>query len=654
MMMTVDTNRHKPAAARRSLAVYLLLFVVLTFTYYIAFRIWPHNSDDANSLLIGYDIFHGNPLLKGWFTPPDSFYATDAIYLGLFSSILGPTLPVMVLTPAAIWAATVVAALIYAVRGGENRWLAATLVLAILAFPIISVSSPMQMEMITRAPMHIATVVYALLMFGMARHWLSRDSHRWLNGIALTAFMAITAASDPLIIFIGALPIMAACLHIMLTSRIYRRPIMLAGLMVAGVVAGKLILVAVHMGGGFIAHPQPLIFSEFHNLGHNIALYIQSLLSLFGANFTGKAVSTEGQGLLAFVARGPMVMVVRVLVLMLVLLSAIYTCVRIARKRPVDTLDIMLVSSMTIISAAAILSNQMTDVTSMRYLFPVLIFGILLAARTTHASAITWSVAAGAFVISGISFAATIAVEKPSLVSSEHQQLADWLRENNLSEGYGPFWSASIVTLASHGEVQVRAVAPSGPSSLSPFTWLSNAQWYDEPDPGERRFVIYDSRGGAFVYERERAVATLGQPIESHPVGPFEVMIYETDKADFTPLSLDNRPFAYEGWYDSEGTHRWSEGSQSTLGFLLTSTTADRCLVLNGVSNGAQTITASVDARAAVEAEFDGRGTMTVPLGEAEGPTEILLKYSDPHAPNDADSRVLAFALETLSVVPCA
>lgn len=109
----------------------------------------------------------------------------------------------------------------------------------------------------------------------------------------------------------------------------------------------------------------------------------------------------------------------------------------------------------------------------------------------------------------------------------------------------------------------------------------------------------------------------------------------------------------FDGWGVPELGHRWSDGAESRTTLQLPPATAERCLVINGFTLGPQTITASVGGETPSETSLEGRGTVTVPLGRAEGPTEIVLNFSDPHVPSDADSRVLAFAVETLSVTSC-
>ncbi|UIJ71072.1 hypothetical protein [Aurantimonas sp. HBX-1] len=115
----------------------------------------------------------------------------------------------------------------------------------------------------------------------------------------------------------------------------------------------------------------------------------------------------------------------------------------------------------------------------------------------------------------------------------------------------------------------------------------------------------------------------------------------------------DNAIVTFDGWSVPEETHRWSDGDESRITLQLAPAAADQCLALNGFTLGPQRITASIGGRIAAETRLEGRGTMMVPLGRAEGPTEVTLRFSDPHVPSEADSRILAFAVETMAVGPC-
>src|SRR5580698_11496072 len=69
-----------PAAMRRRLlaAAAAAAGVVLLFIAYVQLsRTYTENSDSANTLLMAWDMLHGNVLLHGWYLSDVSFYTTE-------------------------------------------------------------------------------------------------------------------------------------------------------------------------------------------------------------------------------------------------------------------------------------------------------------------------------------------------------------------------------------------------------------------------------------------------------------------------------------------------------------------------------------------------------------------------------------------------
>src|SRR5580704_15904320 len=77
--------------SRRLLTV--MLFAVLAaglFTLYLRMsRTYPENSDEANILLMAWDVLHGHVMLHGWFMSDVSFYTTEMPEYVLLESFLG-------------------------------------------------------------------------------------------------------------------------------------------------------------------------------------------------------------------------------------------------------------------------------------------------------------------------------------------------------------------------------------------------------------------------------------------------------------------------------------------------------------------------------------------------------------------------------------
>ena len=89
-----DEGQHAPrAAVRRRLlaaAAIAVAAVVLLFVAYLRVsRTYPENSDEANILLMSWDMLHGNLLLHGWYLSDVSFYPTELPQYALLEGLIG-------------------------------------------------------------------------------------------------------------------------------------------------------------------------------------------------------------------------------------------------------------------------------------------------------------------------------------------------------------------------------------------------------------------------------------------------------------------------------------------------------------------------------------------------------------------------------------
>src|ERR1700683_3828722 len=81
-----------PAVFRRRLlasAAVALAAAALFAAYLRVSRSYPENSDEANILLMSWDMLHGNVLLHGWYLSDVSFYPTELPQYALLEAIIG-------------------------------------------------------------------------------------------------------------------------------------------------------------------------------------------------------------------------------------------------------------------------------------------------------------------------------------------------------------------------------------------------------------------------------------------------------------------------------------------------------------------------------------------------------------------------------------
>ena len=91
----------------------------------VSWRAFGGNSDDANAVLAGHALVHGNVLLHGWQLPTDSYWSVDLPLYGVASLITGVRQSLLHIVPSAIAAAVVVAAVVLAAAAALGYYLSA-------------------------------------------------------------------------------------------------------------------------------------------------------------------------------------------------------------------------------------------------------------------------------------------------------------------------------------------------------------------------------------------------------------------------------------------------------------------------------------------------------------------------------------------------
>jgi len=350
--------------------------------------------------------------------------------------------------------------------------------------------------------------------------------------ITYSLIMLWAVFGDPVAIFVGALPIIAVTMF----SIFQRRDRVLHGtvllLAVLAVIFGR-VLVGLNfsMGGFETCSRLNLSIVNFVDLAKSIPVAIHYFFVLFGSDFFGKELS-------ASLVNGAALPLIRLPFLALLIVALVHVGKKLlaalkanARHWPIgegDYLNALLAAAFTINVVLAILSPQLLDDTIMtvRYLFPALIFGAILIARTLNQSRLLWAFYCVAFMASlaftGISYA-----QRPVGADREIEALSTWLSNKDLTSGFGPYWSSSIVTALTSNRVKVRALTLDSQGKIKPFEWVANRNWYKATGEKSRVFVLVHEVPQPGSYSEPDVIRTLGEPLERHQVGSFVINVYD-------------------------------------------------------------------------------------------------------------------------------
>jgi hypothetical protein len=506
-------------------------FIVLSVAYYYNFRRFPRSSDDANSLLAGYDMSNGNWRLNRWWMPEDNFLTIDMLsYPGLIKC-LGFNPYIMFYLPAMLWAGVAVLSVLLAQGGlARSKTLAVATVATLILLPVTWNNGAF---LISHAQIHVGTILFVLLCFLLVKKVMSGQSTHWrLRVIVYTSIMVLAVFGDPLAIFIGAIPVIAVAAFSALYGRDSGplRMVLVATIVAVGL--GKILLVLNSLTGGFEPSHLEMRFVSFNDLDKNVAWALQYFLTLFGCDFFGK-------DLFASPLTGAVLPLIRLPFLAL-LIVALYrvgkeclaTVKAIDRQWPAlenDYLDALLAAALTIDVLAAVFSTQIVNATTIRYLFPALVFGAILIARR---QIVTRWLGPYLYLALSASLASSLVFcwQRPRravLVPKEIEAVSSWLSHNDLRYGFGPYWSSSIVTAATKDRVKIRALISDGAGRLKPFAWMADKTWYQSGATSGTKAIFVLVREEESSYSEADVIRALGEPRDRYQVGPYIIDLYD-------------------------------------------------------------------------------------------------------------------------------
>jgi hypothetical protein len=475
----------------------------------------PITADSANVVLQGRSMSEGNVLLSGWTLSGASFFATDLPFYAVTTAIRGLSPVAAHDVGAAIYTLLVLAACFLA--RGRARGLPALGRMAVALVLLVAPAPGVAVQLLLLGPFHAGTTLVLLLTLLV----LDAAGERWLGAAAMGALLALAQLSDALALYVGVVPIVLVCCLRLAGPRRRDSDVAVLAAAVLSIPASVLLLALIGQVGGFTTLPLHASFAPIEDMPRNVALTVEGILLLFGANFFGQPlVSVDTLSIL-----------VHVLGLAFVLL-AIRWAVRSWRQgEEQDRVTQVLLVAMALDVAAHLFSNQAIDLMTSRYLIPFLAFGAVLAGRVgaDRLLAGRWRTAAAGVALAYVLFLG-LSLRTPAAPTPE-VELASFLEQHHLTYGVAAYWQASTVTVQSGGKVRVRAVRDGHPSP-SAYIWEAEAFWYDPRLAGnDARFVVRDTLDSRSV-DRSTVEAAFGTPTSIYEVGQYEVLVWDRNLLD--------------------------------------------------------------------------------------------------------------------------
>ncbi len=501
------------------LALALVSAGLLVFLYLRLNEFWSINSDQANALYTAMAMAAGNWRLHGWTVPPDSFWGLDIALIALVWAVTGKAILALRLVPALAYLLLGIAAACLCLPGRKSAArLGASMLLAVALLVPLHIRNAE--TFFSESPMHFLTVACILGVIGLAARSLTAPpARRWIFLLLYSLLSLDAALSDPMFTILGTLPILIALALADFPAGAPRIRLAACGI---GVTLLAKTLLAINMAtGGFTPSPTQLAFGRLFAMPRSTGIILKGILDVLACDPFGLSLHQA------------MIQLLRMPLLLLVGLPLYRVGEQILGKwwfkRPGSRAPAFIETGLFLIIALNLAAMQFTaqviDIGGIRYLLPAWACAVVLAARTSKPGLGINSYYALLLVVGLGADAQAMMHRAPPAFTPVTQRLATCLESVGLDNGYGVYWRASAVTLASDGRVTVRAVHTNITThAVTPMMWMSTTRWYPTWPPARPFFVITDPKYAGL--SNSAVLASFGTPDSVLKVGSAVVNIY--------------------------------------------------------------------------------------------------------------------------------
>lgn len=481
------------------------------------------SADAASNALQAWEMLHGNVLLRGWTVTDVSFYTNELIQymvVGLLTGYDGDMVNLGVALTFTLLVLVVAAAAKGGATGREALW-RMLLAVAVVGVPVVGLGVSVQLN----SPNHTGTAIPLLLT------WMVLDragDRRWVPW-AVAGMLAWGQIADPLVMYIGAVPLLLVCGFRMVRDRTWLRGLdarlMLAA--VASVMISQGVQLGIRAAGGWAAHPPTTEFATPRRMLHNAWFAIQGLAGNFGAYFPDR------HGFWSLTLG-----VVHLVLLIAALTTTLIVLSRSLRRtpgQPGDRLAELAAIGIVVNVGAYVASTLPVDLGSSRQTVAVLplsavLIGRVWGPRLAIARPRLRLAAAGIVTLLAIELAVQ-AITAP--VATDGRDVARWLESQGMRYGLGSYWYSNNITLLTGGRVKVIPVV--GGDRIRGYRSESRSDWYD-PDLHDARFIVLDRDQPGYGTEAN-ALAQFGPPVRRQDFPTAVILVYEHNLLDGLPAA---------------------------------------------------------------------------------------------------------------------
>ena len=487
----------------------------------------PPTSDEILDILQGIDFLHGNVLLSGWYLTIDNFCLTELPSYILWLAVFGKnSLACYFVIPSIEYLFIVILALFLSMRSINLNY---RNILA-LSFIFLLIGTPPDNSPAFIAVCHIMDISFSLFSLALLTI-ITKKSFKNCRFIAFSFFVisSMNVFSDPMVISYNYAPIILALGLEVFIGDDWKASLQALILVIFSVLSGLLMQHGTKLLGGFTVIPNGnSVVTDANVIPSSLIATIFGFLYISSSYIFGKSIVSFSSMRLAVWIGG------------LVFNSKNQKIFHKTKTRDSFLNNCLLISFVFTLLACFLSGNFSNVINNLaftggaanRYLLPSVIYGAILLARTSGDFAyklptnrfrvvfiLVLFFAAAASLAAHVKATVNMFRSPSSITNSPAVSVSKWLLEQNLTCGIGEYWSASIISVLSHGQVIVRAVIPAADGSVQPYLWVSKDEWYKgKTSPG-----FYIEQSGMST---PNLIETYGQPKEVENIDGYKIFVF--------------------------------------------------------------------------------------------------------------------------------
>ena len=536
---------------------YFLCLIFLTiFLYFFHVAFIPVNSDSAILIPMAKDILKGNYLLNGWYISTNSYYFTDILEIAALLKLKFSAHTILYGWSSFLYALLLIVLYHYTVRhcletNKRDLLIGLLPVASILLVPLTNAGISLMSVCI-----HITTYLMCILCWTIAITYL-KDGNKLILGLYLI-IATLGNFSDGMFRMVLFAPVcLSALINIWRKDGIQKSISLIIVNILAFFISSLALKLLVQDGYTFQVPGIVIALSTPSMWIGRISATIKQLLNLYGY----MKVPLNELSYLHFYN------FFIILYLFLNLTGVVYYSQRFKR----NSVAVNILVTVSFLNILACIVTQVEIVN--RYFVPFLLFSVPLWIKFFDEILLTKYKESYSLQIKIIccTLGVAILLFKSSYLitcvrTNYEQEVAQYLKTENLLGGYGTFWAAARISAETDYSIPIYQVfIPKGNSTIQPFNWLSNKYWCNEKNID---FVIikHTSRDDEPVNSDNLDLSTmfniLGNPKTYKKIGPYDIYEYGYDISQHMVKTNYN---LLNGWYGQEGWGTWAKGKKQII-----------------------------------------------------------------------------------------